>query len=140
MPEYYDDNSYGRHIDYRKSGYRKRKRKSRINIAIIMVMVLIVLIAGILAYVLLDKGNPLVGTWVYDSYTQYVFEKDGKGCLLVDDVRYDYSYKTNGEKLTIDFSEDVVRDCEYTFSIDKNELTIVGGENTDGGTYKLKKK
>ena len=140
MPEYYDDNLYGRHIDYRKSGYRKRKRKSRINIAIIMVMVLIVFIAGICAYVLLNKGNSLVGTWVYDSYTQYVFEKDGNGCLLVDDVRYDYTYKTNGEKLIIDFSEDVVRDCEYTFSIDETELTLIGGDNTDGGTYKLQKK
>ena len=140
MPEFYDERSYGRHTDYIKSVHKKRKRKSRINIAIITVLVLIVLIAGLLAFVLFKKCNPLVGTWVYDSYTQYVFEKDGSGCLQVDDISYDYTYKTTGDKLTLDFSEDVVRDCEYIFSIDGNELTLIGGENTDGGTYKLKKR
>lgn len=139
MPDFYDEHSYGRHTDYIKSGHKKRKRKSRRNIAVITVLVLIIFIAGILAFVLLKKDNPLVGTWVYDSYTQYVFEKDGSGCLKVDDVTYDYSYKITANKLTLDFSEDVVRDCEYSFSVDENELTLIGGENTDGGTYTLKK-
>lgn len=140
MPDYYDEPSYRRHIDYRKSNHKKHKRKSRITIAIIIILVLIISIAGILTFMLLNKSNPLVGTWEYDSYTQYVFEKDGNGCLRVDDVTYDYTYKITENMLILDFSEDVVRDCEYGFSIDENELTLIGGENTDGGTYKLKKK
>ena len=98
-----------------------------------------VLIAGLVACSAGTKESPLVGTWVYDQYTRYVFENDGSGCLLADDVRYDYTYKTAGDRLTMDFTENVVRDCEYSFLIDGDELTLIGGENTDGGTYKLKK-
>lgn len=113
-------------------------RKTGIKWMVSVAVIALALIAGIVA--LSHKRQPLVGTWVYDEYTQYVFAEDGSGCLNVDDVRYDYTYKTTGNKLTIDFSEDVVRDCEYTFSIDGTELTLIGGENTDGGTYQLTKK
>ena len=40
----------------------------------------------------------------------------------------------------IDFTEDVIRDCDYTFSVDGTELTLKGGTGTDGGTYTLNKK
>ena len=137
MPARYDKSTYGKHLDCGKSGHKRHRRRS--DIAVIAVAVSSVLIAGVLVFALLSKSDPLVGTWVYDSYTQYVFEKDGSGCLKVDDVRYDYIYKTEGDKLTVNFSEDIVRDCEYTFSISGKELTLIGGENTDGGTYTLKK-
>lgn len=94
---------------------------------------------GCVCYFLLNK-NPLEGRWVYDSYTQYVFEKDGNGCLEVDDVHYEYTYKINGNTLTLDFVENIVRDCKYTFSVEDSQLTLIGGENTDGGTYQLTRK
>lgn len=139
MPDYYEDTSYRRHIDHRKKIYKKRKRKSGIIIVVIF-LIFIAVVAGIVSFILLHKRDTLIGTWVYDDYTQYVFEKDGNGCLKVDDVTYDYTYKITGNKLSLDFSEDVVRDCEYSFSIDGNELMLIGGENTDGGTYTLKKR
>lgn len=113
-------------------------RKTSITVVVSAAILAVALIAGIVA--LSHKRQPLVGTWVYDEYTQYVFEKDGSGCLEVDDTHYEYTYRTKGNTLTIDFSEDIVRDCAYRFSVHKNELTLIGGENTDGGTYQLTKK
>ena len=78
------------------------------------------------------KSNELVGTWRYDEHTQYVFEKDGTGKLLADDVTYSYAYTVKG-------TEDIVRDCDYTFSVNGTALTLIGGTGTDGGSYKLNK-
>lgn len=74
------------------------------------------------------------------DYTQYVFETNSRGKLLADDVSYAYIYRINGDKLILDFTENVVRDCEYTFSVDGAKLTLKGGTGTDGGTYSLNKK
>lgn len=133
----YNKNLYGEHFENWKIKAEKRRKKSRIILVALLVVFIVFTVAVI--FTLNKKSSPLIGTWVYDSYTQYVFKKDGSGCLKVDDVTYDYSYKITANKLTLDFSEDVVRDCEYIFSIDENGLTLVGGENTDGGTYTLKK-
>lgn len=125
---------------YRKPTHNKRRKKSKVPIVITVILISIVIIIGVCVCYFLLKKNPLEGRWVYDSYTQYVFEKDGNGCLEVDDVHYEYTYKINGNTLTLDFVEDIVRDCEYTFSVEDSQLTLIGGENTDGGTYKLNKK
>ena len=78
-----------------------------------------------------------MGTWIYDDYTCYVFEESGYGELLADDLSYEYSYKMKGEKLEIDFKEDIIRDCNYTFSVNGSKLTLIGGTGTNGGTYTL---
>ena len=82
----------------------------------------------------------MVGSWVYDEQTEYVFETNNRGKLLADDVSYAYIYRINGDKLILDFTENVVRNCEYTFSVDGAKLTLKGGTGTDGGTYSLNKK
>ena len=87
----------------------------------------------------IKPSNELVGVWQYNEYTKYEFSEDGTGCLCADDVHYEYTYKLSGKKVTIDFEKDIVRDCDYTYSVENNELTLVGGKGTDGGTYKLKK-
>lgn len=80
------------------------------------------------------KTNELVGTWIYNEHTQYVFEKDGTGKLLAEYVTYTYVYSIKGEKLTIDFTEEIIRDCDYTVSVNNTTQTLVGG------IYKLNKK
>ncbi len=133
----YNKNLYGEHFENWKKKAEKRRKKSRIILVALLVVLIVFTVAVI--FTLNKKSSPLIGTFVYDSYTEYVFESDGKGCLKVDDLSYEYTYKISGDKLIIDFTEDVVRDCDYTFSVKDNELTLVGGENTDGGTYTLKK-
>ena len=120
---------------------RRRKKRNTIKKAVLSVVIILIVAAVIILITTQfgKKSNALIGTWRYDEYTQYVFEKDGTGKLLVDDATYSYTYTVNGEKLILDFTDDIVMDCDYTFSINNATLTLVGGTGTDGGNYKLNK-
>ncbi len=129
---------------YSKQGPAKRKppKTKRINPLFIAVIVLAIVLIGLIIFLIVGpskQNNALIGTWKYDQYTEYEFYDNGKGCLCVDDVHYEYEYKISGDKLKLDFTEDIVRDCEYTFTVENNNMTLVGGEGTDQGTYKLNK-
>ena len=41
------------------------------------------------------------------------------------------------DQVSIDYENKSVRDGTYTFSVDKDKLTLIGGEGTVGGTYTL---
>lgn len=89
--------------------------------------------------------NELIGTWEYNHDTKYAFEEDGKGSLTVvqtnngktENKTYDYTFKINGNQVSIDFEANIVQDCVYTFTVEGDKLTFVGGEGTDKGTYEL---
>lgn len=83
--------------------------------------------------------DKLVGTWKYDEHIQYEFSAEGEGCICQDDSHFVYTYKANGKKLQLFFESNALVNSVYTYTIVENELTIVGGEGTDGGTYKLTK-
>ena len=117
-----------------------KRRKRHIKLIVCLSVVLLVIVAVCIFIFSGPKVNSeLIGKWRYNEFTAYEFYDNGKGCLCLDDVHYEYTFKTSSNKLTLDFSQDVVRDCEYTFDVYANELTIVGGEGTDKGTYKLQK-
>lgn len=82
-------------------------------------------------------SDALSGAWVYDQYTKYEFDGYGKGCMCLENTHYEYSYKINGNTLSMDFENEAVHDCFYTFNVESNTLTIIGGEGTSGGTYTL---
>ena len=76
-----------------------------------------------------------------DAFVKVGFTKYKKGDVLADDVAYNYVYSIKGKKLIIDFTEDIVRDCEYTYATDNNGiLNLTGGNGTNGGNYKLIRK
>ena len=70
------------------------------------------------------NNNNLVGTLVYDEYTQYAFDESGYGKLLADNFSYEYTYKIEGEKVIIDFTENIIRDCDYIFSYTKQNSRL----------------
>lgn len=120
-----------------------KSKTNQIGITSVRVVALLILTA-ILASVFLGCSKDaidanLLGTWRYNEYTEYVFSADGSGYLCADDVHYEYRYQTIGDTLKLDFTEDVVQDCKYTYSITDGALTLVGGEGTDRGTYQLTK-
>lgn len=129
---------------YSKQGAVKSKsgKTKKINPLFVAVIVLAVVLVGLIIFLIAGpsrQSNTLIGVWKYDQYTEYEFYENGKGCLCVDDVHYEYEYKISGDKLKLDFTEDVVRDCEYTFTVENNNLTLIGGDGTDQGTYQLTK-
>lgn len=104
-------------------------------------MVAVVIVVVFIIFALLPKSDLGVvkGTWVYDQYTRYEFDGNGNGCMCLEDLHYKYTYIISDDELTLDFENDTVHDCTYTFKINDNTLIIIGGEGTVGGTYELTK-
>ena len=69
-----------------------------------------------------DKG--IVGKWEYKTggYT-YTFNEDGTGTYDVGSTKMEFTYKTDGDKLSITYKGNTTA-FETTFTIDKNTLNI----------------
>lgn len=124
-----------------RTAMRKRKQRRRFIIFLTALTITLIIFA-----VLLLKPNSenktadtLNGVWVYDQYTKYEFDGFGEGCMCLEDTHYEYSYIIDKNTISIDFKNESVHDCEYTFEITDNTLMLVGGKGTTGGTYKLNK-
>ena len=109
-------------------------RQGAVGIAIVAVLILII--------VLIVKGcsggtDVLKGKWDLDGTTAYEFSGDGSGALLLPNVTYEFTYEIKKDQVSIDYENESVRDGAYTFSVDKDKLTLIGGEGTVGGTYTL---
>lgn len=124
-----------------RTAMRKRKQRRRIIIFLTALTITLIIFA-----VLLLKPNSenktadtLTGTWIYDQYTKYEFDGFGEGCMCLQDTHYEYSYTIDQNTVSIDFIDESVHDCEYTFEITDNTLKLVGGKGTTGGTYNLNK-
>lgn len=101
-----------------------------------------VLIVIVVVIVLIVKGcsgrtDVLAGTWDFDGTTTYSFDGEGSGAMALPSISYDFTYKIDGNTLVIDYSNESVHDSTYEFTVDGDILTMVGGEGTVGGTYKL---
>lgn len=126
----------------RRVAIRRRRRNQ-----MILIMTAFVLIFGIIIGIVIfknrsnskDKLMQFQGTWKYDEYTQYEFDGNGNGCMCPEDLHYEYTYTVKDDMLKLDFKDDSVHDCTYTFQITDNTLTMVGGEGTVGGSYELHK-
>ena len=131
----FNSKNYISRTKYSKIKSRQKKR----------IILLCICAAAVITFVtvlfLLPNTNPRVveGVWVYDQHTKYEFDGSGSGCMCLENLHYEYAYKITNDKLILDFEDDAVHDCTYSFEMDGNTLTLVGGEGTVGGTYRLKK-
>ena len=77
---------------------RRKKKRNTMKKAMLSAAIIITVAAAVILIIAQfgKKSNELVGTWRYDEHTQYVFEKDGTGKLLADDVTYSYAYTVKG--------------------------------------------
>ena len=118
---------------------KKKKQKQRRMLFVGAAAVLIVIVVVI---VLIVKGcsgrtDVLAGTWDFDGTTTYSFDGEGSGAMVLHSISYDFTYTIDGNKLVIDYINESVHDSPYEFAVDGDILTMVGGEGTVGGTYKL---
>lgn len=88
---------------------------------------------------LLKPTDALKGTFVYGESVKYEFNGKGNGAMYDSNTKYSYTYSIEENKLEIDFINEAVRDATYTFSIENNTLTLIGGEGTMGGEYILER-
>ena len=110
--------------------------RGAVGIAILAVLILII--------VLIVKGcsggtDVLKGKWDFDGTTAYEFSGDGNGVLLLPNVTYDFTYEIKKDQISIDYENESVRDGTYTFRVEEDKLTLIGGEGTAeiGEVYEL---
>lgn len=134
----------GRYLSPKRMSAKRRKTRQRR----IVVLATAVLAIAILAIVLICKGcsdgkndlSALSGVWHYDQYTEYEFDGKGNGCMCLDNSNhYEFTYKAEDGTLYLDFALEYVTDCQYTYTIDGDKLTLVGGDGTAevGKVYEL---
>lgn len=111
---------------------QKRRKRVLLAAALSILILLIVLLAQSCS-----GGDGLQGTWDYDGNTVYQFDGKGRGALRLPLTSYDFSYEIRGDQLHIDFSDEAVHDGSYAFTVNGDTLTLIGGEDTIGGSYEL---
>ena len=126
---------------------RKRIRKQRAIFAtvVVSILALLVLIIVLICKACSNDNLPSInGVYVYESNTEYEFDGKENGCMRItengEEYHFEYTYKTKGNQLYIDFENEEVTDITYEYSLDGDKLTLVGKEGSAGGTYTLTKK
>ena len=90
--------------------------------------------------ILLHKDGNISGLYQNLS-TEYDRTILNQFTYIVDDsdTEYPYTYLIEENTLKLDFKDEAVRDATYTFSIENDTLTLIGGEGTMGGEYILER-
>lgn len=127
-----------------KVGLRKNRGGKRAVIFALPVVALVFIIVAI--YIIYTKENialaELAGVWHYDQYTEYEFDGKSNGCLCLDGSNhFEFTYKVENDILYLDFVLDYVTDCQYSYTVVGDKLTLIGGEGTAelGKVYELQK-
>lgn len=134
----------GRYLSPNRMSAKKRKARQR-KIAVVSVLALAVLVLIIVLICKSCAGEnynnaDLSGVWHYDQYTEYEFDDEGKGCMCLDGTNhFEFTYKAEDGTLYLDFALDYVTDCQYTYTVDGDKLTLIGGKGTAevGKVYEL---
>ena len=100
-------------------------------------LIVIVVVIALIVKGCSGRTDALAGTWDFDGTTTYEFDGNGTGAMVLPSISYDFTYTIDGNKLVIDYLNESVHDSTYEFTVDGDILTMVGGEGTVGGTYKL---
>lgn len=134
---------HGRYLSEEERLKRRKKRQQQrlirqgaVGVAILGILILFI--------VLIVKGcsggtDVLKGKWDLDGTTAYEFSGDGNGVLMLPNVTYDFTYEIKKDQISIDYENESVRDGTYTFRVEEDKLTLIGGEGTvePGKVYEL---
>ena len=117
----------------------KKKVKVKKNLVVMVCLLIIVLIGLIFVIKALTRNkNELVGMWTTDGNTVYQFDEDYTGKLIVPLSEYKFTYKVDGDKLTIDFeNNEKSTDVDCNYSIEDGKLVLT---NFNGRTYTFTRK
>lgn len=111
--------------------------KKNSKLLLIAALALIILLFAAIKLISGDKNPALTGTWDYQGNTQYTFDGRHHGAMDAGGMHFDYTYKLRGNKLKLNFADDIVEDATYFYGVQEDTLTLVGDKGTVGGTYEL---
>jgi len=127
-------NTKGRPSSKRMAAIR-RQRQMRILIGASAAFLALL----ILLIVLLCRGcsqsnkelRELQGCWYYNEYTEYEFDGEGKGRMFYAEGKaFEYTYTVKDNIVYLDFELEYVTDCQYTYTVEGDKLTLIGGKGT----------
>ena len=133
--------SKGRYLSPTRKTAIKRRKRQRTVIVSLLALLFVVLIIVLICKGCSGRTDALAGKWNYDGTTAYEFDGKGVGTMVLPSVSYDFKYEINGNELYIDFINESVHDSTYSFTVQTNTLTLVGGNDTavPGKVYELTK-
>ena len=133
--------SKGRYLSPTRKTAIKRRKRQRAVIVSLLALLFVVLIIVLICKGCSGRTDALAGKWVFDGTTAYEFDGKGVGTMVLPSVSYDFKYEINGNELYIDFINESVHDSTYSFTVQTNTLTLVGGNDTavPGKVYELTK-
>ena len=133
--------SKGRYLSPTRKTAIKRRKRQRAVIVSLLALLFVVLIIVLICKGCSGRTDALAGKWDFDGTTAYEFDGKGAGTMVLPSVSYDFKYEINGNELYIDFINESVHDSTYSFTVQTNTLTLVGGNDTaiPGKVYELTK-
>lgn len=126
-----------------KGQHEKKQRQGNNRRTLLIIGIGVLALALVISTILLTGTKipkELQGKWQYEQDTVYEFQKNGNGTLYIqDDISYPFKCSVEDDILKLDFADDNITDCTYTYTIDAEVLTITGGEGTAllGKSYTL---
>lgn len=90
------------------------------------------------------EKNELVGSWKNDTTVEgyefiYTFNEDGTGNYNAAGNVMNFTYKTDGNKISFDYTDEGMVTFDTTYSIDGNKLNVKDSNNDDTIYIKQKK-
>ena len=122
--------SKGRYLSPTRKTAIKRRKRQRAVIVSLLALLFVVLIIVLICKGCSGRTDALAGKWDFDGTTAYEFDGNGVGTMVLPSVSYDFKYEINGNELYIDFINESVHDSTYSFTVQTNTLTLVGGNDT----------
>ncbi len=124
--------------------YKKKQKKLKaFKIIFIILIPIVIILIGIriinknTSVDLKDIDSTIIGTFSYGNDIKYKFDKNGKGAMYLGKEEFIYTYKTENNKIIINFKNEQVQDATYSYQIESDTLKLIGEKGTAGGEYIL---
>ena len=129
------------YINNNKTNQTKRRRRKKRKLDIRKLLIFIIIIIGIVVLINnINKPKQIIGKWKLDDVTQYRFDKDKTGKLILPSTEYEFTYKIDSNRLSINFKNDSIKDSNYKYEVKDNTLNLSGTDGTTGEYYLNKQK
>ena len=88
-------------------------------------------------------GKELIGSWKNDTTVKgyeliYTFNEDGTGNYNAGGYVIDFIYKVDGDKISLDYTDENMETLDTTYNVDGNKLNIKNANDKEITYVKMK--
>ena len=81
----------------------------------------------------------IIGFWTLDGTTNYRFEEDGIGALVLPEHEFSFSYTVEEDELTLEFEDAGIDPAVFTFTLEDDTLILQREEEAGIAEFTLEK-